>query len=288
MAARRVGVVGAGVMGSGIAQALAQAGHDVVLLDKSAAVLDGVKDKIRNGLRLQKLAGKLASGDSANVAEILERITTTAEYEPLGSVDFVIETITEKWPAKEETFRRLDCVCPDDCIFASNTSAISITRIGSATKRPSKVLGIHFMNPVPLRPTVEVIRGFHTSDDTVRVAVELLGGMGRECVIVNDMPGFVSNRVLMLTINEAVFLVQDRVAEIADIDRVFRECLGHTMGPLATADLIGLDTILYSLEVLQESYADDKFRPCPLLKKMVHAGLLGCKSNQGFYNYNEV
>jgi 3-hydroxybutyryl-CoA dehydrogenase len=221
---------------------LAQTGHDVFLLDKSASVLETVKSEIRNGLRLQKLTGKMASGERLDVAKVLARITTTADYEALGSVDFVIETITENWPVKEEVFRQLDGVCAEDCVFASNTSAISITRIASATRRPSQVVGIHFMNPVPLRPTVEVIRGFHTSEETLQTAKELLARMGKECVVVNDMPGFVSNRVLMLTINEAIFLVQDRVAEVEDIDRVFRECLGHTMGPLATADLIGLDT----------------------------------------------
>jgi 3-hydroxybutyryl-CoA dehydrogenase len=216
------------------------------------------------------------------------RITTTAEFEALADVDFVIETITENWPAKEDLFHRLDSVCAQDCVLASNTSAISITRIGSATCRPEQVVGIHFMNPVFLRPTVEVIRGFHTSEQTLDIARQLLARMGKECVVVNDMPGFVSNRVLMLMINEAIFLVQDRVAEVEDIDRVFRDCVGHTMGPLATADLIGLDTILYSLEVLQESYADNKYRPCPLLKQMVHAGLLGRKSDQGFYDYQEI
>jgi 3-hydroxybutyryl-CoA dehydrogenase len=275
-------------MGSGIAQVLAQTGHDVYLLDRSAAVLEAVKGEIRNGLRLQKLTGNVAAGVQLDIREVLGRITTTDDYGILETADFVIETITEKWPAKEEVFRQLDSVCGDHCVLASNTSAISITRIGSATNRPARVLGIHFMNPVPLRPTVEVIRGFHTTEETLDTARQLLTRMGKQCVVVNDMPGFVSNRVLMLMINEAIFLVQDRVAEVADIDRVFRECLGHTTGPLATADLIGLDTILYSLEVLQESYADDKYRPCPLLKKMVHAGLLGRKSNRGFYDYDAM
>lgn len=170
-------------------------------------------------------------------------------------------------------------------MLAANTSAISITRIGSATKRPDRVIGMHFMNPVPLKPVVEVIPGHHTSDDTMARAKAVLALLGKEGIVVGDMPGFVSNRVLMLTINEAVFLVQDQVSNPTDIDRLFKTCFGHAMGPLATADLIGLDTILQSLEVLCESFDDSKFRPCPLLKKMVHAGLLGRKSGQGFHDY---
>jgi 3-hydroxybutyryl-CoA dehydrogenase len=170
-------------------------------------------------------------------------------------------------------------------VFAANTSAISITRIGSFTGRPDRVLGMHFMNPVPLKPVVEVVRGHHTSQTTLDTAHRLLDQMGKEGIVVEDYPGFVSNRVLMLTINEAIWLVQDRVARAEDVDRIFRTCFGHKMGPLETGDLIGLDTILDTLEVLYESFNDPKFRPCPLLRKMVDAGLHGRKSGSGFYPY---
>jgi 3-hydroxybutyryl-CoA dehydrogenase len=160
-----------------------------------------------------------------------------------------------------------------------------VTRLGGLTERPDRVLGIHFMNPVPMKPTVEMIRGFHTSEESLDTARRLLAAMGKDAIVVNDMPGFVSNRVLMLTVNEAAFVVQDGVAPAADVDLLFKKCFGHKMGPLETADLIGLDTILYSIEVLHESYADSKYRPCPLLKKMVDAGLLGRKSGKGFYDY---
>jgi len=216
---------------------------------------------------------------------VLRRINFTADYEQFGQTDFVIENVVEKWEVKAEVYRRLDAICPSHCVFAANTSAISITRIGSATKRPDRVLGMHFMNPVPLKAMVEVIKGYHTSQETLDRAQALLEAMGKECIVVNDMPGFVSNRVLMLTVNEAIFVVQDQVTTAENVDRIFKTCFGHKMGPLETGDLIGLDTILLSLEVLYEAYNDTKYRPCPLLKKMVSAGLLGRKSGRGFYNY---
>jgi 3-hydroxybutyryl-CoA dehydrogenase len=166
-----------------------------------------------------------------------------------------------------------------------DTSCYSITRVGALTQRPDKVIGIHFMNPVPLKPTVEVIKGWHTSPETIAITNALLKRMGKDSVLVNDSPGFVSNRILMLTVNEAAFTVQDGVANAQEVDEIFKKCFGHKMGPLETADLIGLDTILYSVEVLHESFGDSKYRPCPLLKKMVDAGLLGRKSGQGFYKY---
>jgi 3-hydroxybutyryl-CoA dehydrogenase len=230
----------------------------------------------------KKKEGAASSGD------VLERIRFTTSFDDLDAVDFVIENVVEKWEVKEEVYRRLDAVCPEPCVFGVNTSAISITRVGSVTSRPSQVVGMHFMNPVPLKSMVEVIRGYHTSDDTLEKARTILAEMGKECIVVQDMPGFVSNRVLMLTVNEAIFLVQDGVAPAEDVDRLFKTCFGHKMGPLETGDLIGLDTILYSLEVLYESYNDDKYRPCPLLKKMVHAGLHGRKSGRGFYDYGST
>ncbi|MFL5382381.1 MAG: 3-hydroxyacyl-CoA dehydrogenase family protein [Longimicrobiaceae bacterium] len=279
-----IGVVGAGVMGVGVAQNLAQTGHRVLLLDLGEGVLAHARDEIARGLRFHGMFSKQKGGPPA--AEVLERITFTTSYDGFAEADFVVENVTEKWEAKSPIYPVLDAVCPPRACFAANTSAYSITRIGSLTRRPDRVLGMHFMNPVPLKPTVEVIRAFHTSPSTVDTALALLRAMGKEGIVVNDMPGFVSNRVLMLTINEAVWLVQDQVATAEDVDRIFVTCFGHKMGPLATADLIGLDTILYSVEVLYESYSDSKYRPCPLLKKMVDAGLHGRKNGRGFFDYS--
>jgi len=280
---QNVGVIGAGVMGKGVAQNLAQTNHKVVLIDISEDILEKAKTDITNNLRFQGLFNKDKKVE--NYEKIVENIQFTTDYENLSTVDFVIENVIEKWAIKEPVYHDMDRICKKDCIFACNTSAISITRLASATNRPSQVIGTHFMNPVPLKPMVEVIRGFHTSEETIETTKNLLKEMDKDCVIVNDMPGFVSNRVLMLTVNEAIFLVMDNVASAEDVDKIFRSCFGHKMGPLETADLIGLDTILYSLDVLYESYNDPKFRPCPLLKKMVDAGLYGQKSGKGFYNH---
>lgn len=283
MSIRIVGVVGAGVMGVGVAQNLAQSGYSVVLLDINDDILKQARTEIIRSIRLQKMLSKGSIREDVNT--IVERIVFTTDYAPFADADFVIENATENWEIKKRIHAQLDAVCPQRTVFAANTSAISITRIASSTKRPDRVLGMHFMNPVPMKSMVEMIRGYHTSEDTIETAKALLAGMDKECVVVNDMPGFVSNRVLMLTVNEAVFLVQDQVASAEDVDKIFKSCFGHKMGPLETADLIGLDTILYSIEVLYESYNDSKYRPCPLLKKMVDAGLHGRKSGQGFYSY---
>jgi len=279
----KVGVIGAGVMGVGLAQNLAQTDHDVVLVDVGEAQLEKARQSIRQNVRMQSLFQKGSGGPSAD--EVLARVQTTTKYEDLGDVDYVVENVTENVEIKEKVYRAIDPICPEPCVFAANTSCVSITRIGSWTGRAERILGMHFMNPVPMKPVVEVIRGHHTSEETIEIGHAFLASMGKEGIVVNDMPGFVSNRVLMLTINEAVFLVQDGVAPAEDVDRLFKTCFGHKMGPLETGDLIGLDTILYSLDVLYESYNDDKFRPCPLLKKMVHAGLHGRKSGKGFYDY---
>lgn len=277
-----VGVIGAGVMGRGLSQDLARHGYQVLLMDIEQTILDDAKSSIRNSIRGEKLRG---TWTGPGVDEVLSRIDVTCDLASFGNVDFVIENSTEKWDIKKTIYPVIDRVCRSEVCFAVNTSAISITRIGGLTSRPDRVLGTHFMNPVPMKSTVEMIRGFHTSDATLEAAKVLLSGFGKKAVVVQDEPGFVSNRVLMLTINEAIFLVQDRVASAGDVDRIFRECFGHTMGPLATADLIGLDTILYSIEVLYEAFNDSKYRPCPLLKKMVNAGLHGCKNGQGFFSY---
>jgi 3-hydroxybutyryl-CoA dehydrogenase len=285
MEIQTVGVIGAGVMGIGVAQTLAQTGHKVLLLDVSNAVLEQSAREIKQGLRFQSLFKKGTQAESPEA--VLGRITFSTDYSILDRADFVIENATEKFEVKQGIYQQLDLICPPHAVFAANTSAISITRIAALTQRPAQVLGIHFMNPVPLKPTAEVIRGYHTSDATIETAKHLLAQMGKEAIVVNDSPGFVSNRVLMLTINEAIFLVQEQVASVEDVDRIFKTCFGHKMGPLETADLIGLDTILLSIEVLYESFNDSKFRPCPLLKKMVAAGLHGRKSGQGFYPYRE-
>jgi len=279
----RVGVIGAGVMGVGVAQALAQTGHAVILIDLSDEILKRAGQEIRNNIRFQSLLNKGAGTPQA--ADALQRISFSTDYRALRAADYVIENVTEKWEVKREVYERMDALCPPHCTFAANTSAISITRIASATGRAAQVIRIHFMNPVPMKRTVEVIRGFHTSDETVAVTRDLLTSMDKEMIVVNDSPGFVSNRVLMLTINEAIFLVHEQVAPAEDIDRIFKECFGHKMGPLETADLIGLDTILLSLDVLYESFNDSKYRTCTLLKKMVDAGLHGRKSRRGFYSY---
>ncbi|MBU0485472.1 MAG: NAD-binding protein [Proteobacteria bacterium] len=280
---KTIGVVGAGVMGVGVAQDLAQTGHKVLLIDLAEPILERAEREIRQNVRFQSMFKKDKKGLSPD--QVIEQIRFTTDYNLLATADFIIENVTEKWELKREVYARLDAICPEKCLFASNTSAIPITRIGSATKRPSQVLGMHFMNPVPMKTMVEVIRGYHTSEETIETARQLLKSMNKECVIVNDSPGFVSNRVLMLTVNEAIFLVQDGVAAAEDVDKIFRSCFEHKMGPLETADLIGLDTILYSLEVLYDSFNDGKYRPCPLLKKMVDAGLHGRKSGKGFYPY---
>jgi 3-hydroxybutyryl-CoA dehydrogenase len=278
-----VGVVGAGVMGVGIAQSLAQSEYRVLLVDLNDEILECARHQIKENLRFQALLKKGAKAPSTDA--VMARIVFSADCRILEESDFLIENIVEKWELKRQLYQRIDPICPEPTIFAANTSAIPITRIASVTKRPAQVLGMHFMNPVPLKRTVEVIRGYHTAEETIEVARNLLIRMEKECIVVGDSPGFVSNRVLMVTINEAIFLAHEGVATCIEVDRIFKECFGHKMGPLETADLIGLDTILLSLEVLYESFSDSKYRPCPLLRKMVDAGLFGRKSGAGFYQY---
>jgi 3-hydroxybutyryl-CoA dehydrogenase len=277
----RVAVIGAGVMGAGVTQDLTAHGHDVVLVDRSDGLLATAKEEIDRYTLMARLLGR----SQPQPTVVTGAVTYTTSLEDLNDVEFVIENITESWEAKSEIYPVMDRVCPPAAVFAANTSAIPVTRLGGLTGRPEQVLGMHFMNPVPLKKTVEVIRGWHTSEASVQTALALLAATGKQGIVVADSPGFVSNRVLMLTVNEAVFLVHEGVASAADVDEVFRSCFGHPMGPLETADLIGLDTILLSVEVLYQEFGDSKYRPCPLLKKMVDAGLHGRKNGRGFYNY---
>ena len=280
---RRVGVVGAGTIGKGVSQALAQTGHKVVLLDITRQALERARVGIAEAVRLHVLFSKTDAGESPDA--VLGRITFETDYQLLSSVDFVIENVTEDWEIKKGVYAQLDAICPERCILAANTSAIPIARIAALTTRAPLILGMHFMNPVPLKRAVEVIRAEHTSEETVRTAQILLAQMGKEGIVVHDSPGFVSNRVLMLAINEAMRVVQEQVASARDVDRLFRMCFAHKMGPLETADLIGLDTVLYTLQVLHESYGGQKYKPCALLEEMVRDGLHGRKSGQGFYTY---
>jgi 3-hydroxybutyryl-CoA dehydrogenase len=282
---REIGVVGAGTIGVGVAQTLAQTGHRVVLVDVAGDILDRARRDIGQGLRLAALFDAGMRRESH--PEILSRITFTTDYDRLRDAELVVENSTEDWSVKEAVYPVLDRICRAECVLAANTSAVPIGRLAALTTRPDRVIGMHFMNPVPRKPVVEVIKGRDTSEETVRTARSLLDRLGKRAIVVNDRPGFVSSRVLMLTINEAVFVVHENVAPPGDVDDIFVSCFAHKMGPLATADLIGLDTVLRTLDVLTESYSDGKFRPCPLLRQMVGAGLLGRKTGKGFFEYGD-
>ncbi|WP_279581418.1 3-hydroxyacyl-CoA dehydrogenase NAD-binding domain-containing protein [Fodinicola feengrottensis] len=263
-----VGVVGAGVIGRGVCHAVAASGVDVVLVDVDARTLTDAVDEIRVNARMYRLLDG-GAGTTTGSRELLQRIHPSVDYESLADADIVIENVPENWDIKQSVYQELSRTCPTATVFAANTSTIPITRIAATTDRPDQVVGLHFMNPVPLKPTVELIRGRDTSDSTVARVMELLDRMGKEAVGVRDSPGFVTNRVLMLAVNEATSLVEEGVAEPAAIDRLFTGGLGHRMGILATADLIGIDTVLNSIEMLYEAFGDSKYRPCPLLRKMV-------------------
>lgn len=278
-----IGVVGAGTIGTGVAQSLSQAGHKVVLVDTSADALERARVEIGRAVRFQRLVAPDLPAHKP--AEVLDRITFTRDLEELAAAGLVVENVSERWSAKEPVYRALDRICEPACVFVVNTSCFPITDVAALTARPTQVIGVHFMNPVPLKPVVELIPGWHTAPATVEAVQSLLASMGKRSITVKDSPGFVSNRVLMLTINEAVFCRAEGIASAQAIDDLFKGCFGHEMGPLETADLIGVDTILHSLEVLHERFGDSKYRPCPLLRTMVGAGLLGRKSGEGFHHY---
>jgi 3-hydroxybutyryl-CoA dehydrogenase len=279
---KRVAVVGAGTMGNGIAHVFAQSGYAVTLVDLARDYLDRAIRTIEQNLRRQVEKGKIPE---EAIQGTLSRIAIAAELETTAEAHLVIEAVTEDPETKCSLLRRLDEICPPETIFGSNTSSISITEIGAATQRADRVIGMHFMNPVPIMQLVEVVRGIGTSEDTLSLVMETARRLGKTPVEVNDYPGFVSNRVLMPMINEAVYCVMEGVAQPEAIDTVMKLGMNHPMGPLALADLIGLDTCLSIMEVLHDGFGDDKYRPCPLLRKMVRAGHLGRKAGRGFYTY---
>jgi len=282
MEIRRIGVVGAGTMGNGIAQVFAQSGYDVTLCDTFPAAIEKAKGTIDKSLAKFVEKGKLSAADRDAA---LGRLKTSSSIDHLAEVDYVVEAIAENVDVKTDVFRKLDAITRPDVILSSNTSSISITVLGAATKRPGKVLGMHFMNPVPLMTLVELIRGQATSPDSMSVATELCQKLGKTPVEAADYPGFIANRILMPMINEAIYAVMEGVGTPEAIDTVMKLGMNHPMGPLTLADFIGLDVCLAILNVLHDGIGDPKYRPCPLLRRMVAAGHLGRKSGQGFYKY---
>jgi len=279
----KAAVIGAGTMGNGIAHVFAQSGFDVTLIDVEASFLDKALAVIDKNLSRQV---KKEVIDEAAKEATLGRITKSTDIGDAATADIIVEAVPEDENLKEETFKNLDQVAKDGAILASNTSSIPITRLAAYTKRPHKVIGMHFMNPVPVMKLVEVVRGLATDDETAEAVVKLSEDLGKTPVVVNDSPGFISNRVLMPMINEAVYCLHEGVAEAEAIDQIMKLGMNHPIGPLALADLIGLDVCLFILEVLQNDLGEDKYRPCPLLRKYVDAGWLGRKSGRGFYAYD--
>jgi 3-hydroxybutyryl-CoA dehydrogenase len=282
MEIRRVGVVGAGTMGNGIAQVFARSGYDVVLCDVEQGFLDRALETIAKNLDREVAKGKIAADDKAAALNRIQPVTDRAR---LAETDFVIEAATEKFEVKTEIFCDLDRLARPEIILASNTSSISITKLAALTRRPEKVIGMHFFNPVPVMKLVEVIRGMATSQETFSETRNLAVKLEKTPVEVNDAPGFVSNRVLMPLLNEAMFAVMEGVATPEAVDEVFKLGMAHPMGPLTLADFIGLDVCLDIMRVLESGLGDPKYRPCPLLIRMVDAGWLGRKSGRGFYKY---
>jgi len=281
-AIQTVGVIGAGNMGNGIAHVAAGSGLKVILHDLDQRVLDSAIQTITKNLEREVAKGKISADDKSSA---LSRISPATQNSAAAEADFIIEAVVEDFETKARVFQALDEIARPDAILASNTSSISITKIASKTKRADKVIGMHFMNPVPVMNLVEIVRGLATSDETYQTTDQLAKALGKTPVEVNDSPGFVSNRVLMPMINEAIYCVMEGVGTAEAIDSIMKLGMNHPMGPLRLADLIGLDVCLDIMEVLQSGMGDPKYRPCPLLRKMVDAGHLGRKSGQGFYQY---
>jgi 3-hydroxybutyryl-CoA dehydrogenase len=279
---KKIVVIGAGTMGNGIAHTAAASGLDVTLIDVAEEIVQRGMSTISSNLQRGVDKGRMSAEEKA---AIVRRIRPTTDVQAVADADIVIEAIIENLGAKTALFEKLDGMTAAQCILASNTSSISITKIAAATKRPDKVIGMHFMNPVPVMTLVEVIRGMATSDETYQRVEDLAKRMGKTAIEVNDYPGFISNRVLLPMINEAIFALHEGVATADAIDGVMKLGMNHPMGPLQLADFIGLDVCLAILRVLEDGFGDPKYRPCPLLVKMVDAGWLGRKSGRGFYNY---
>jgi 3-hydroxybutyryl-CoA dehydrogenase len=277
-----VGVVGAGTMGNGIAHVFAQRGYEVRISETEQRFLERGLETIKRNMEREAAKGKITEEE---VVAALKRIEGTLDLRTLGECDFVIEAATERFELKSQIFRHLDDLLPEKVILASNTSSISITRLAAQTRRPAQVVGMHFFNPVPMMRLVEVIRGMATSPATFEAVKNLATRLGKTPIEVNDAPGFVSNRVLMPLLNEAMFAVMEGVATPEAIDEVFKLGMAHPMGPLTLADFIGLDVCLDIMRVLQDGFGDPKYRPCPLLVRMVDAGFLGRKSGRGFFHY---
>jgi 3-hydroxybutyryl-CoA dehydrogenase len=277
-----IGVVGAGTMGNGIAHVFARSGFQVVLCEVEQRYLDRGLEAIRTNLNREAAKNKITAEDAESA---LKQIRGTLQFQDLMICDFVIEAAPERFPLKQEIFMQLDMLLKPGVILASNTSSISITKLAAQTQRPEQVIGMHFFNPVPVMKLVEVIRGLETTDETFATVKALAEKLGKSPVEVNDAPGFVSNRVLMPLLNEAMFAVMEGVAKPEAIDQVFQLGMAHPMGPLALADFIGLDVCLDIMRVMTEGLGDPKYRPCPLLVRMVDAGWLGRKSGRGFYQY---
>lgn len=278
----KIYVIGTGTMGAGVVQAFAQAGMPVVMKSRTQASLDKAVAKINKGLARLVEKGKM---EQAAMDAVMANISTTTDYNTFADADLVIEAASEDMNMKKEVFGMLDTICKPECIFATNTSSLSITEIAAATQRPAQFIGMHFFNPAPVMKLVEVIRGQKTSDEVCARIIDLSNQMGKVPVEVNEAPGFVVNRILIPMINEACGILGDGVAKAEDIDNAMKLGANHPMGPLALGDLIGLDVCLAIMEVLHREYGDDKYRPHPLLRKMVRAGLLGRKSGEGFYKY---
>ena len=284
MSIKTIGVVGAGTMGNGIGHAAAQSGHQVILVDLETSFVERGMETISRNLQRGVDKERMTAAEKD---EILGRIRSGTDRQLLAEADFIVEAIAENFEAKAELFKQLDEIASPEVILASNTSSISITKLGAASRRPERFIGMHFMNPVPVMELVEIIRGLDTSDETYRTVHALAEKMGKTAVEVNDAPGFVSNRVLLPMINEAIFALMEGVGTAESIDTVMKLGMRHPMGPLQLADFIGLDVCLSIMDVLYDGFGDPKYRACPLLRKMVDAGRLGVKSGRGFHDYSK-